>query len=134
MAGRLMAFKPSGRSVTERLGLSADTRLLTLGVPVPGWERWPGVRVDGDAEVVVVGCGVASDVERWARTAWRARRDGGRLWFAYRKGRREFTRAQVGAALEGQGLGLTWFRQIAIDGTWSAIWFKHRSEFKTLDR
>ncbi len=129
-----MAFKRSTRSVAERLGLWADTRLLTLGAPLPRSERWPGVRVEDDADVVVVGCATMSDVERFALSAWQARRDGGRLWFAYRKGRRDFTRAALGAALEGQDPGLTWFRQIAIDETWSAIWFRHRSEFKTLNR
>ena len=84
--------------------------------------------------MVVVACETRSDVERFAVEALRARRDAGRLWFAYRKGRRDFTRADLGAALDAQGLGLTWFRQIAIDATWSAIWFKHRGEFKTLNR
>jgi hypothetical protein len=128
------AFKASTRPVAERLGLRADTRLLALGTLLPGWERWPGLRVEDDADVVVVGCEAKADIERFALAAWRARRDGGRLWFAYRKGRRDFTRADLGAALDAQDVGLTWFRQVAIDETWSAIWFKHRTEFKTLNR
>jgi hypothetical protein len=98
-----MAFKASTRPVAERLGLCDDTRLLALGTPLPGWERWPGWRVEDDADVVIVGCETVSDVERIAAVAWRARRDGGRLWFAYRKGRRDFTRADLGAALDAQG-------------------------------
>ena len=46
---------------------------------------------------------------------------------------RTFTRADIGAAVEASGLGLTWFRQVSIDDTWSAIWFKHRSEFGQLN-
>jgi hypothetical protein len=129
-----MAFRASSRSVAERLGLAESTRFLALGPPLPGSEGWLGERVEDDADVVVVACETTSDVERFAVEAWRARRDAGRLWFAYRKGRRDFTRADLGAALDAQGLGLTWFRQIAIDATWSAIWFKHRGEFKTLNR
>jgi hypothetical protein len=129
-----MAFASSSRPVAERLGLSEGNRFLALGTPLVGSEGWPGERVEDDADVVVVSCETTADVERFARHALQARRDGGRLWFAYRKGRRGFTRADLGAALDAQGLGLTWFRQIAIDATWSAIWFKHRREFKTLNR
>jgi len=39
--------------------------------------------------------------------AWAARRPGGRLWVAYRKGRRDLTRTELGEAVEGLGLGLT---------------------------
>ena len=54
-------------------------------------------------------------------------------WICYRKGRKEFTRDDLGAAVEALGLDLTWFRPTAIDRTWSAIWFKHQSEFKNLN-
>lgn len=128
-----MAFKASARPLADRLGLAADTRWLALGTPPSGFEEWPGTHVDGDADVVIVWCRTTADVQRFAGEAWRARRDAGRLWFAYRKGRRDLTRAQLGETLDEQGLGLTWFRQIAVDEIWSAIWFKHRSEFKTLN-
>ena len=129
-----MAFQSSSRPVAERLGLSESGRFLALGTPLPGSEGWPGERVEDEADVVVVSSETTSDVERFASPALQVRRDGGRLWFAYRKGRGDFTRADLGAALDAQGLGLTWFRQIAIDKTWSAIWFKRRGEFKTLNR
>lgn len=129
-----MALGSSSRPVAEHLGLSESDRFPALGTPLPGSEGWPGERVEDDADVVVVSCETTSDVKLFARPALQTRRDGGRLWFAYRKGRRDFTRADLGAAIDAQGLGLTWFRQIAIDATWSAIWFKHHGEFKTLNR
>lgn len=39
------------------------------------------------------------------------------------------TPGDLGAVADALGLDLTWFGQTAIDDTWSAIWFKHRSEF-----
>ena len=79
-----------------------------------------------------VGCDAASQIELPASHR-HERRSGGRLWICYRKGRKGFSRNDIGAAVDATGLDLTWFRQTSIDATWSAIWFKHRSEFKTLN-
>ena len=49
-----MAFKRSAKSLPERLGLTVDGRLLIVGRPPPGADGWPGVRVDADADVVVI--------------------------------------------------------------------------------
>lgn len=128
-----MSFATSRRPVAEKLGLGPDVRLLVLGTELPDLGEPDADAVTHDADVVIVGCASADDVAEYLPTAWRERRNGGRLWLAYRKGMRTFTRADIGAAVEASGLGLTWFRQVSIDDTWSAIWFKHRCEFGQLN-
>ena len=128
-----MTFKPSDRPLAERLGLSPGSRLLVLGTPLPGMDDWDVVRVDDDVDVVIAACLSRGDVLDLVPRAWAARRPAGRLWVAYRKGRRDLTRTDIGEAVEGLGLGLTWFRQTSVDDVWSAIWLKHRTEFRTLN-
>jgi hypothetical protein len=132
MAG--VTFKPSDRPLPERLGLSPGSRLLVLGTPLPGMDDWDVVRVGDDADVVIAVCMSVEDVLGLVPRAWAARKPGGRLWVAYRKGRRDLTRTEIGEAVEGLALGLTWFRQTSVDEVWSAIWLKHRTEFRTLNR
>jgi hypothetical protein len=115
------------------MGLSRGCRLLALGLPLPGTAEWDVVRVDDDADVVIAACTSVGDVLDLVPRAWAARKPGGRLWVAYRKGRRDLTRTSLGEAVDGLGLGLTWFRQTSVDEAWSAIWLKHRSEFRTLN-
>jgi len=112
--------------------MASGSRLLVLGAPPPGTDDWDVVRVGDDADVVVVACLSLADVLDLVPRAWAARRPEGRLWIAYRKGRRNLTRTHLGEAVEGLGLGLTWFRQTSVDEVWSAIWLKHRTEFRTL--
>jgi hypothetical protein len=128
-----VTFKPSDRPLAERLGLSSGSRLLVLGTPLPGMEGWDVVRAGDDADVVIAACMSVEDVLGFVPRAWAARRPGGRLWVAYRKGRRDLTRTDLGEAVEGLGLGLTWFRQTSVDEVWSAIWLKHRTEFRKLN-
>jgi len=128
-----VSFKPSDRPLPERLGLSSGSRLLVLGTPLAGMDDWDVVRVGDDADVVIAACLALGDVLELVPRAWAARRPGGRLWVAYRKGRRDLTRTDLGEAVEGLGLGLTWFRQTSVDEVWSAIWLKHRTEFRTLN-
>jgi len=129
-AGPDVAFSASTRPLVDRLGVLPGCRLLALGIALPGSDAWDVVPVQHDADVVIVGCDSIADIAELVPVGWRERRADGRLWLAYRKGRRDLTRDQLGAAVEG--LGLTWFRQTAVDAIWSAIWFKHRSEFRTL--
>ena len=128
-----MTFKPSDRPLPERLGLSSGSRLLVLGTPLPGMDDWDVVRVGDDADVVIAACSSVGDVLDLVPRAWAARRPAGRLWVAYRKGRRDLTRTDLGEAIEGLGLCLTWFRQTSVDEVWSAIWLKQRTEFLTLN-
>jgi hypothetical protein len=127
-----MAFARSAKLPHEKLGIADDTRLLVLGVAPEGADRWPGERVPDDADVVIVGCTAASDVVTLVPAALAARRIDGRLWVTYRLGRRDFTRAILGETVEGCGLDLTWYRQVSLDAGWSAIWFRRRSEFRSL--
>lgn len=127
-----VTFRRSDRSLSDRLGVEPGCRLLVIGAPLPAIEGWDATRVAHDADVVVAACLALGDVIDLVPRGWAARRAGGRLWVAYRRGRKELTRDDVGKAIEGLGLGLTWFRQTAVDDVWSAIWFKHRSEFRTL--
>jgi hypothetical protein len=128
-----VTFKRSDRSLPERLGLSPGSRLLALGTPLPGMDEWDVLRVGEDADVAIAACVSLGDVFDLVPKAWAARRAGGRLWVAYRKGRRDLTRTDLGEAVEALGLGLTWFRQTSVDAAWSAIWLKHRTEFRTLN-
>jgi len=129
-----MVFVPSTRTPSEKLGIAEGTRLLVLGVAPNGADQWPGERVTVDADVVLVGCAAASDVVSLVPVALAARRPDGRLWLAYRLGRRDFTRTNLGEAVEARGLDLTWYRQVSLDAGWSAIWFRRRSEFRSLRR
>lgn len=129
-----MAFVRSARPPHEKLGIAGDTRLLLLGVAPQGADRWPGERVRADADIVLVGCTSASDVATLVPAALAARRAGGRLWVAYRLNRRDFTRSILGETVEGLGLDLTWYRQVSLEASWSAIWFRSRSEFRSLRR
>jgi hypothetical protein len=74
-----MTFKRSSKPLAERLGLTAECRLRILGEAPPGAVDWPGIRVDTDADVVVVCSESPADIARWVPTAWQARRTGGRL-------------------------------------------------------
>jgi hypothetical protein len=126
-----MAFTPSARSLPDRLGLTDDTRLLVLGAP-PRASDWPGQVSDGDADVVVIACRSEGDVAALVPLGLAARRPGGRLWLAYDRRDRTFGRSALAGAVEALGLDLTWYRQTALPDDWSAIWFKRRSEFRTL--
>ena len=128
-----MSFKPSSRSATQKLGIDARTMLLLLGGPLPDSVALDGTVVDDDADVVLITCGDAQDVLDNLATGLALRRPDGRLWLAYRKGGREFTRAHLGATVDSLNLDLTWFRQISLDDEWSAIWFKRRTEFQKLN-
>ena len=128
-----VTFKPSGKPLPERLGLLPGSRLLALGTTLPGMEDWDVVRVGDDADVVIAACLSLEDVGALVPRAWAARRPAGRLWVAYRKGRRDLSRTDIGEAVDGLGLGLAWFRQTSVDEAWSAIWLKHRTEFRTLN-
>jgi hypothetical protein len=127
-----MGFARSARPPHEKLGIADGTRLLLLGVEPDGADRWPGERVTADADVVLVGCTAMGDIVTHVPAALAARRDDGRLWVAYRLGRRDVTRAMLGEAIDGLGFDLTWFRQVSLDGKWSAIWFKRRREFHSV--
>jgi hypothetical protein len=126
-----MAFTPSARPLPERLGLNDDTRLFVLGAP-PGSTDWPGQVTDADADVVVIACRSHADVAALVPMGLAARRTGGRLWLAYDQRDRTFGRTELARAVDALGLDLTWFRQTAMADGWSAIWFKRRSEFRTV--
>ena len=126
-----MAFAPSSRPLPDRLGLSDDARLLLLGAP-PGSSDWPGQVSDDDADVVVIACRSVADVAAFVPVGLAARRPGGRLWLAYDRRDRTFGRSALARAVDALGLDLTWYRQTALSDGWSAIWFKRRSEFRTL--
>jgi hypothetical protein len=128
-----MSFEPSSRSAAQKLGIEAQTRLLLLGSPLPESIALAGIVVDGDADVVLIVCADAQDVTGNLMTGLAHRLPDGRLWLAYRKGDRRFTRAQLGAAVDSLELDLTWFRQASLDDKWTAIWFKRRVEFRTLN-
>jgi hypothetical protein len=127
-----MTFSRSDRPLSSRLGVRPGCRLLAMGTPLAATDGWDIVPVTDDAEVVIAACLTVVEILDLVPQAWSARRAGGRLWVAYRKGRRDLTRNDLGRAVEGLGLGLTWFRQVAVDEVWSAIWFKHRSEFRSI--
>ena len=126
-----MAFTPSARPLPDRLGLTDDTRLRTFGAP-PGSADWPGHITDNDADVVVIACRSDADVAAFVPMGLAARSAGGRLWLAYDRRDRTFGRTQLASAVDALGLDLTWFRQTALESGWSAIWFKRRSEFRTV--
>jgi hypothetical protein len=128
-----MSFPPSSGSATQKLGIDGRTRLLLLGGSLPDSIALDGTVVDDSADVVVITCDSAQDVLDNLAIGLALRRPDGRLWLAYRKGGREFTRSHVGAAVDSLNLDLTWFRQISLDDQWSAIWFKRRTEFRTLN-
>lgn len=123
---------PSERPVSARLGLAEDARVLLLGEPPPGSTHWPGQPCEDDADVVVVSCRSAAEVATLVPAGLAARRGQGRLWLAYDRRDRGFGRTALGSAVDALGLDLTWYRQTALSEGWSAIWFKRRSEFKTL--
>jgi hypothetical protein len=128
-----MSFKPSSRSATQKLGIEARTRLLLLGSPLPDSISLDGIVVDGDADVVLITCADAQDVIDHLASGLARRLPDGRLWLAYRKGNRTFTRTHLGAAVDSLDLDLTWFRQASLDGVWTAIWFRRRGEFRKLN-
>jgi len=128
-----MSFKPSARSVTQKLGIEARTRLLLLGSPLPDSIKPAGVLVDHDADIVLLVCADEQDVIDNLETGLVRRLPDGRFWLAYRRGNREFTRTHLSAAVDSLDLDLTWFRQVSLDGGWSAIWFKRRTEFRKLN-
>jgi hypothetical protein len=128
-----MSFRESSRSASQKLGIEPQTRLLLLGRPLPEAIALGGIVVDGDADVVLITCASAQDVIDHLATGLARRLPDGRLWLAYRKGNRKFTRAQLGAAVDSLVLDLTWFRQASLDDEWTAIWFKRRVEFRTLN-
>ena len=127
-----MSFAPSTRPLEDRLAIEPGGRLALIGEPAPALAVWADHAVEHDADVVVVTCRSVEDVRTLVPAAWAARRPGGWCWVVYRKGDRSFTRTQLGEAVERLGLDITWFRQTALDATWSAIRFRHRSEFRTL--
>lgn len=127
-----MAFRRSPKPVGDKLGIEPGSRVLVLGTPPAGSEGWPGDRVTGDADVVVIGCRTVTDAAALVPDGLAAGRPTGRMWLAYRLGDDALTRSMLGDAVEALGLELTWFRQVSLDDGWSAIWFKRRSEFRRL--
>jgi hypothetical protein len=128
-----MSFKPSSRSAMQKLGIAAHTRLLLPGRPLPDSITLNGIVVDGDADVVLLTCADAQDVIDNLEAGLARRLPEGRLWLAYRKGNRAFTRTHLSAVVDSLDLDLTWFRQVGLDGDWSAIWHKRRSGFDELN-
>jgi hypothetical protein len=127
-----VAFTPSKRPLAARLRLTEGARVMVLGEPPPGAETWPGHRCHDDADVVIVSCRSETDVTTLVPIGLAARDGHGRLWLAYDRRARGFGRTALGAAVDALGLDLTWFRQTALEDGWSAIWFKRRSEFRTV--
>ena len=129
-----MAFTPSTRSVADKLGLTEGATFLVLGDAPPTIDAGGATQAKSLSDVVLVVCRSEDDVRRLLTRGWEARKPGGRLWALYEKGKRSFTRTQLGAEVDGVGLGVTWFRQVSLGDLWSGVWFKHRSEFRTLKR
>jgi hypothetical protein len=122
--------------VPDKLGLTkgASATFLVLGDAPPTIDTGGATPAKSKADVVLIVCRSEDDVRRLLARGWAARKPEGRLWALYEKGKRTFTRTQLGAAVEGVGLGVTWFRQVSLGELWSGVWFKHRSEFRTLNR
>lgn len=126
----------STKSVAEKLGIDEGDRVLlvdapadyreTLG-PLPGGVELDE-RPDGTYDVVQLFVANADAFEANVETAIEATDGDGRLWITYPK-----KRSAVDSDLSRDVLaelmdGMDWrgARQIAVDETWSALWFRPR--------
>lgn len=112
-------------SLTSKLQLKPGTRLAVLALP-------PGAELDlpadeqvddpADAEAVLVFIRTEAELTTLARPAVQAARRDELAWIAYPKAGQlgtDLSRDRLAAALNEAGIQPV--RQIAIDGTWSAL-------------
>jgi hypothetical protein len=116
----------AGKSLLEKLLLKPGVTLAVVGAP-PDQSPPAGAKVlaRGAAEAVLLYARDRAALDGAWLVARRRLGEGGRLWVAYPKAGKldtDLDRESVRQALIEHGFDAV--RQIAIDATWSALWFK----------
>ena len=124
----------SQKSVAEKLGVESGHRLLLVGQPAQYEETLGELPTDvelsetpeGTFDIVQVFVADSDEFDDRIRTAMDATKPNGRLWVTYPKKSSDvdsdLSRDVLADLMDD--LGWRGARQIAVDETWSALWFR----------